>query len=93
MEPQFKDQQLVEVIQAPCKLTDTIVFSYQGTDYIKHLVDRYQDGDIYVLGRPDTWLENGKRRQSNDSRTNWGYLKSSEYDIKGCVINNGIIGT
>lgn len=90
MQPQYQDKQMVETIEAPCKLGDTIAFTYQGENYIKYIVDRLSDGSIYVIGRPDKWIdpETKKLRQSLDSRTEWGYLEANEYETLGCVVTN-----
>ena len=82
VEPVYHDEQAIEVIHAPCAVDDYIAFEYEDERYIKQLKAYRADGYVYVLGRPDTWVENGEKRKSLDSTT-WGWI---DVNILGCVL-------
>ncbi len=50
--------------------------------YIKKVTDK-KETCLWVEGRYDIWEEDGKRKQSMDSRTTYGWLCDDDIDVYG----------
>lgn len=81
----YVDGMPVQVVHAPCNIGSDIAFRYNGIDYLKTLTRTKPNGNIWVQGRDDIWLENGIKKQSLDSRV-YGWLSPQQYIIYGCVL-------
>ena len=83
----FMDGTRVDVVPATTfNIGDAIAFecTHDKCDgaYIK-MITKKDDGCYWVEGRKDQWLQDGKKRQSMDSRTTYGWLCDEEITIYG----------
>jgi len=83
----FADGDFIDVMTASeLQIGDVIAFecSRDACDgaYIKRIVQK-QGSCFWVEGRDDIWEENGKKKQSMDSRTTYGWLCNDDIKIYG----------
>lgn len=83
----FDDESFVDVIPvSDFNVGDIIAFecSRQECDgaYIKEIAGK-KDSCFWLEGRRDIWEEDGKRKESMDSRTTYGWLCNDDIEIYG----------
>jgi hypothetical protein len=84
----FDDGKLVDVLPASdFNVGDVIAFECNRVEcdgaYIKEIAGKMNNSCYWVEGRKDIWKEDGKRKQSLDSRTTYGWLCDDDIEIYG----------